>query len=139
MNKSIKTMKCIAGSLLLLSAMAMSQTAAKSSDKDKTKPQPQQQHSRLSKAAFWRHHSNTSKNATNPKVTPASASQSKAKTAQIKPVSTKQGSTTPVATNKDQKPVQHASTAKPATKKAPVANKTKPQPIKDSEAAPLKQ
>jgi hypothetical protein len=137
MSKSTKTMMCVAGSLLLLSALTMAQTAAKNSGQDKTKQQPQQ-HSRLSKAAFWRHHPNSTKNATNAKVTPASSKQSKAKSAEVKPVSAKQGATNKVATTKDQKPAQHASTTKPATKKAPVAKKVKSQPIKDSEAAPLK-
>ena len=130
MAKSVRNTMCVAGSLLLLSAMTMSQTAAKNSGKDQTK---QPEHSRLSKAAFWRHHSNNSKNATKAKVTPASSNPSKAKTAQVKPVSAK------AATNKSPKPAQPASAAKPATKKAPVASKTKSQPIKDSEAAPLKQ
>ncbi len=137
MSKSIKTMMCVAGSLLLVSALAMAQTAAKNSDKDKTKqpvPPPQQQHSRLSKAAFWRRNSNASKNGKNAQVKPASSNQSKPKTAQVKPVAAKQ-----VAANKNPKPAQPASAGKPATKKAPVASKTKSQPIQDSNAAPLKQ
>lgn len=129
MSKSIRTMMCVAVSLLLLSAMTMSQTAAKNSEKDKAQPQ---QHSRLSKAAFWRHHSNDSKNAKNAQVKPASANQTKAKAAQVKPVAAKQ-----VATNKPSKPAQPAA-SKPAGKKAPVAKKAKLQPAQESNTAPLK-
>lgn len=129
MSKSIRTMMYVAVSLLLFSVMTMAQTAAKNSDKDKTQPQ---QHSRLSKAAFWRHHSNASKGASNAKVTPASANQTKAKTAQVKPVAAKQ-----VATNKPSKPAQPAA-SKPATKKAPATSKVKSQPAQESNTAPLK-
>ena len=97
MAKSVRNTMCVAGSLLLLSAMTMSQTAAKSSDKDKTKQPPQkQQHLAASPKLHSGVITRTSKNATKVKVTPASSNPSKAKTAQVKPVSAKG------ATNKSQ-------------------------------------
>jgi len=140
MSRTTRTMLSLAASLMLLSAMTMAQAAAKNSAKDTGKDK--QQHSRLSKAAFWRHHKDSSKNAKPAKATPAASKQ--AKTAQVKPVSAKQVSGKPVTEKKDQKPQQHASnTSKPATKNAtktaPVAKKMKTQPAEGPDKAPLKQ
>ena len=131
MSKVIRTMMCVAVSLLLLSAMTMSQTAAKNSEKDKNK---QQQHSRLSKAAFWRHHPDANKNAKKAQATPAPSKQAKPKTAQVKPVAAKQ-----IVGKKDQKPEQHASkVTKASSKKAPAVTKTKQPKEQDPKAGLLK-
>jgi hypothetical protein len=128
-------MLSLAASLMLLSAMTMAQAAAKNSAQDTGKDK--QQHSRLSKAAFWRHDNDGGKNAKPAKATQASSKQ--AKTAQVKPVSAKQA-----VVKNDQKPQQHASnTSKPATKNAtktaPVAKKMKSQPAQGPDKPPLKQ
>lgn len=130
MSKTIRTTVSVVVSLLLLCAMTMAQAAAKNSENDKNK----QQHSRLSKVAFWRHHPDADKNAKKAQATPASSKQAKAKTAQVKPVAAKQ-----VADKKDPKQDQHSSTAaKPSTKKAPAANKTKQPQGPDPKAGLLK-
>src|SRR5579864_904930 len=126
MSKTIRTTVSIVVSLLLLSAMTMAQAAAKNSEKSKDKDK-NQQHSRLSKVAFWRHHSDADKNAKKAQAAPTSPKQANAKTAQVKPVAAKQ-----VVAKKDQKPEQHSSkVTKPSTKKAPVANKMKQPQEKD--------
>jgi ribonuclease D len=140
MSRTTRMMLSLAASLVLLSTMTMAQAAAKSSPNDTSKDK--QQHSRLSKAAFWRHHKDASKNAKPAKVMQASSKQ--VKTAQVKPASAKQVSGKPVTEKKDQKPQQHASNAsKPATrtstKTAPVAKKMKTQPEQGPDKAPLKQ
>src|SRR5258708_20421560 len=118
MSKAIRTTLSLAVALVLLSGMTMAQDAGNDDKNKDTK----EHHSRLSKAAFWRH-KDGGKNAKQTK--PAQESkQSHAKTAQLKPASAKVS-----AAKKDQKPAQHASnTSKAAAKKAPAASKTKPQP-----------
>ena len=136
MRTIMRTMMCVAVSLLLLSAMTMSQTAAKNSEKDKSK---QQQQSRLSKAAFWRHHPQADKNAKKAQATPASSKQAKPKTAQVKQVAAKQVGGKQAVSKKDQKPEQHASkVTKPNTKKAPAVTKTKQPKEQNSKAGLLK-
>jgi outer membrane biosynthesis protein TonB len=138
MSKTIRTTVSIVVSLLLLSAMTMAQAAAKNSEKGQDKDKTQQ-HSRLSKVAFWRHHSDADKNAKKAQAAPASPKQANAKTAQLKPVAAKQVASTQVVAKKDQKPEQHSSkVTKPSTKKAPVANKIKQPQEKDSKAGLLK-
>jgi hypothetical protein len=130
MSKAIRTILSVAVSLVLCSAMTMAQAGGNNAEKDKNK----EHHSRLAKAAFWRHHKDADKNA---KQAPATQAPSKqAKTAQVKPVPAKQA-----AGKKDQKPEQHASSVSaPSGKKAPAANKTKPQPkAQDPKPVSLKQ
>lgn len=140
MSRTTRRILILAASLMLLSAVTMAQAAAKNSAKDTEKDK--QQHSRLSKAAFWRHHKDSGKSAKPAKAMQASSKQ--AKTAQVKPVSAKQVSAKPVTEKKDQKPQQNAgNTSKPATKNtsktAPVAKKMKTQPEQGPDKAPLKQ
>ena len=117
MSKAIRTILSLVFSLMLLSALTMAQAGGNNADKDKNKHQ-----SRLAKVAFWRHHKDADKNAKPAQGTPAPSKQAQAKTAQVKPVSAKQ------VAGKNQKPEQHASNmSKPSVKKAPAANKTKPQ------------
>ena len=117
MTKAIRTTLSLVVALVLFSALTMAQAAGNASKNKDTK----EHHSRLSKAAFWRH-KDGGKNAKQTK--PAQESkQSHAKTAQLKPASAK------VSAKKDQKQVQPASkVSKPTAKKAPAASKTKPQP-----------
>ena len=137
MSKTVRTMVSVAVGLLLLSSMTMAQAAAKNSAKDKDKNQ--QQHSRLSKVAFWRHHSDADKNAKKAKTAPATPEQANAKKAHVKPVAAKQVVGKQVARKKDQKPEQHYSkVTKPSTKKAPVANKMMQPQEHDSKAGLLK-
>ena len=117
MSKAIRTILSLVVSLVLFSVLTMAQTGGNNADKDKNKHQ-----SRLAKVAFWRHHKDADKNAKPAQGTPAPSKQAQAKTAQVKPVSAKQ------VAGKNQKPEQHASNmSKPSVKKAPAANKTKPQ------------
>jgi hypothetical protein len=130
MSKAIRTILSVVVSLVLCSAMTMAQAGGNNAEKDKNK----EHHSRLAKAAFWRHHKDADKNA---KQAPATQAPSKqAKTAPVKPVPAKQA-----AGKKDQKPEQHASNVSaPSAKKAPAANKTKPrQKAQDPKPVSLKQ
>src|SRR5207245_10078474 len=131
MSKTIRTILCVVVSLVLLSALTMAQAGA-NADKDKNE---KEHHSRLAKAAFWRHHKDADKNAKQGQV-PQASKQAPAKTVQLKPVSAKQSTG-----KKDQKPHPHARTmSKPSAKKAPATNKTKPQhKTEDRQTASLKQ
>ena len=118
MSKAIRTILSLVVSLVLFSVLTMAQTGGNNANQDKNK----EHHSRLAKVAFWRHHKDADKNAKPAQGTPAPSKQAQAKTAQVKPVSAKQ------VAGKNQKPEQHASNmSKPSDKKAPAANKTKPQ------------
>ena len=125
MSNGIRTVLSVGVSLVLFSAIVTAQAGGNTAQKDQNK----EHHSRLAKAAFWRHHKDTDKNGkqAQPK---APSKQAQAKTAQVKPVSAKQA-TGP----KDQKKEQHASSvSKPSTtKKTPAANNTKqPQKAQDT-------
>ena len=130
MNKAVRNILSVMTSLVLLNTLTLAQ-AGGNTDKDQNS---QQHHSRLAKAAFWRHKDN-GKN-TKQLQAPQASKQAPVKTAQIKPVSAKMS-----ADKKDQKPEQHASkVSQPSSKKAPAANKTKPQPkAQDRTTASLKQ
>jgi hypothetical protein len=131
MSTAIRSILNLVVSLLLFSAMTMAQAGANNAEKDKNN----EHHSRLAKAAFWRHHNDADKNAKPAQATQAPSKQAQAKTAQVKPASAKQ-----TAGQKDQKQEQHASNvSKPSTKKTPAANKTKPQQAQDPKTASLKQ
>ena len=135
MSKAIKTTLGLVVSLFLLSTLTTAETSPSISNKTGNKKEDTAHHSRLAKAAFWRHH--------DAKAKPAAAASTKAKSqkpqtkpAQLKPVSAK------VAAGKnDQKPQKNSNSnsnsndiSKSAAKKAPVAskspaaNKTKSQP-----------
>jgi hypothetical protein len=132
MTKAIRTALSLVVSLVLFSALTMAQAGRNSADKGKNK----EHHSRFAKIAFWRHHKDANKNAKPAQATQMPSKQVQAKTAQIKPESTKQA-----AGKRDQKQEQHASnTSKPSAKKAPAANKTKPrQKAQDPKTVSLKQ
>ena len=137
MTKAIRTILSSLVSLMLFSALTMAQAGGNNADKDKNT----EHHSRLAKVAFWRHHKDADTNAKQAQATKAPATQApskqaQSKTAQIKPASAKQATA-----KKDQKQEQHASDmSKPAAKKAPAANKTKPrQKAQDPKTVSLKQ
>ena len=132
MSKAIRTALSLVVSLVLFSALTMAQAGGNSVDKGKNK----EHHSRFAKIAFWRHHKDANKNAKQAQATQTPSKQVQAKTAQIKPESTKQA-----AGKKDHKQEQHASnTSKPSAKKAPAASKTKPrQKAQDPKTVSLKQ
>lgn len=132
MSKAIRTTLSVVVSLVLLSALTMAQAGANA---DKDKKNEKEHHSRLAKAAFWRHHKESGKN-TKPPQAPQASKQAPVKTAQLKPMSAKLS-----AGKNDQKPVPHASNiTKPSAKKAPATNKTKPQhKTEDRQTASLKQ
>ena len=117
MSKAIRTTLSLVVALVLFSAVTMAQAAANTKNTEN-----KEHHSRLAKAAFWRH-KDANENAKQTKRTQASK-QSHAKAAQLKPVSAKVS-----AGKKDQKQVQPAGkVSKPIAKKTPAASKTKPQP-----------
>ena len=119
MTKTIKTTVSLVLSLLLLSALTMAQASGSNANKDEGK----EHHSRLSKAAFWRHHKDADKNKKQAQAQQASSKPAQAKTAQVKPASTKQ-----VAGKKGQKQEQHVvNMSKAPAKKAPAASKAKPR------------
>ena len=130
MSKAIRTILSVVVSLVLLSALTMAQAGA-NADKDKNE---KEHHSRLAKAAFWRHHKESSKN-TKPPQAPQASKQAPAKTAQLKPASAKLS-----AGKNDQKPPHASNMSNPSAKKAPATNKTKPQrKTEDRQTASLKQ
>lgn len=85
MNKAIRMTLSLAVSLVLLSAVTIAQTAS-NGDKDKNKPE---HHSHLSKAAFWRHHKDSSKSAKPAQLKRTPSQPANAKSAQLKPASAK--------------------------------------------------
>jgi hypothetical protein len=136
MNRVLKTTLGLVVSLFLFSALTMAETAPGTANKTVNKKEDTAHHSRLAKAAFWRHHDDAGT-----KAKPAAAASTNAKSqkpqakpAQLKPVSAK------VASGKnDQKPQKNSnsnsneiskSPAKkaPVASKSPAANKTKSQP-----------
>jgi hypothetical protein len=133
MSKAVRCMSLVV-SLLLFSALTMAHTGGNNVHKDKDKNKSGERHSRLAKVAFWRHHKD--KNAKQAQPTQVSSKQVPTKTAQIKSAPPKQAAGT-----KDLKQEQYASNiSKPSTKKASVANKTKPrQKAQDPKTASLKQ
>jgi hypothetical protein len=132
MSKAIRTALSLVVSLVLFSVLTTAQAGGDKAEKGKNK----EHHSRLAKVAFWRHHKGTDKNAKQTQATHSPSKQARAKTAQIKPASTKQA-----VGKKDQKQEQHASNmGKPSAKNAPAANKTKlRQKAQDPKTASLKQ
>jgi hypothetical protein len=108
MNKAIRTTLSLVTSLLLLSAVTIAQ-AGSNADKDKS-DKSKEHHSRLAKAAFWRHHKES-----DTKQAPAKAQSQKApaKTAQLKPASAK----LPAGKTQKQEP-QVKTVSKPASKSA---------------------
>lgn len=131
MSKAIRTILSLVVALVLFSALTMAQAGG---DANKNKDDGEH-HSRLAKAAFWRHHKDSGKNA-KPVQAQVASKPAPAKTAQLKPVSA-----TVSAAKKDQKPEQHASNlSKPSAKKAHTVNKTKPQTkAQDHQTASLEQ
>jgi hypothetical protein len=113
MSKAIRTTLSLVVALVLFSAVTMAQAAANTKNTEN-----KEHHSRLAKAAFWRH-KDANENAKQTKPTQASK-QSHAKAAQLKPASAK------VSGKKDQQGGSKAN--KPTAKTAPAASKTKPQP-----------
>jgi len=134
MNRVLKTTLGLVVSLFLFSASTMAETAPGTANKTVNKKEDTAHHSRLAKAAFWRHHDDAGT-----KAKPAAGASTNAKSqkpqtipAQLKPVSAK------VASGKnDQKPqknsnsndVSKSPSKKPVVaSKSPAANKTKSQP-----------
>lgn len=130
MSKAIRTILSLVVSLVLCGAMTMAQAGGNNAEKDKTK----EHHSRLAKAAFWRHHNDADKSAKPAQATQVASKQ--AKTAQVKPAPAKQA-----AGKKEQKQEPHASNvSEPSDKKAAAANKAKPRPkAQDPKTASSKQ
>jgi len=134
MSKTIKTILGLVASLFLLSALTMAERAPGTANKTVNKKEDTAHHSRLAKAAFWRHHDDAGT-----KAKPAAAASTQAKSqkpqtkpAQLKPVSAK------VTTGKtDQKPQKSSNSSDiskspakkaPVASKSPAASKTKSQP-----------
>jgi len=129
MSTVSRTTLALVVNLLLFSALSPAQTG-KSTVVSKDN---QEHHSRLAKAAFWRHHKDSDKKAQSNQVQHATSKPAQAKAqanGQLKPVSAKQ------ATAKNQP--QHADN-KPLAKKAELANKTKPQHKAQTKPVSLKQ
>jgi hypothetical protein len=132
MSKAIRATLSLAAGLVLVSALAMGQASGNTTKKATTGKNTQaQQHSKLSKAAFWRHQKNNS----NSKKTPAKGSSQKAATkkAQAKAASTK------VASKKTNQ--KHTSKLnKSSAKKTSTAKQTKtPQKAQSPQPVSLKQ
>src|ERR1700726_3161657 len=93
MTKAIRTILTVIVTLALCSVLTMAQAAGndkKTTTKTTTKTANQDHHSRLSKAAFWKHNSDQNGKSAKAKKTPskkapAKTSQKSAKTAQLKP------------------------------------------------------
>ena len=131
MSRAVRTTLSVVISLMFLSTLMFAGASASKTDKDKN----QEHHSKLSKAAFWRHHKDSDKKA---KQTPAAQPASKAAQAhpaQVKPVAAKQSSgkvsakpSSAKQTAKDHKPEQKGQkTTKASEKKSAVSAKPKTQ------------
>ena len=128
MSKPIRTTLTVMFGIVLLSTLTMAQNGANNTDKGKSK----EHHSRLAKAAFWRHHKDVNKNVQQGQAKRVPSKAAQAKTAQLKPVSAKQ-----VTGTKNQQ--QHDSNVSKSSRKASVANKTKPQQKTQPKPVSLKQ
>ncbi len=104
MNKVMRVSLSVLVSILLLSALTM----AKSADKNTTKAKEKEHHSRIAKAAFWRHHKSSTQKGKSASASREEAKPAQTKAAQLKPASAKQA------------------TPKASVKKAPVSKKEKP-------------
>lgn len=137
MSKAVRTILSLAVSVILISTLALAQAAEKT-DKNKS---DKEHHSRLSKAAFWRHHKTSDKNAKQGPAKQAQSQKTPAKTAQLKPVSAK---TTAAgkqsAANKNESQKQNASKmSKPAGKSVnKPASSTKANTVKKTHATAAK-
>lgn len=116
MRKQFRNLAIVLGSIVLLGILAQ---ASASTDKDSKKND--EHHSRLSKAAFWKHHKHQDKVAKPSPATPQKAQAHKAqpKTAEVKPVSAKKTTGT-----KTQSKVHASKASKPTGKTAAVAKTT---------------
>lgn len=107
MRTALRTIFCITVGVALLAAVAIAQSSAST---DKTKPSKtadQQHHSKLSRAAFWRHHKDAAKDSKQPKnskqtKTSKAQAEKPTKGAQLKQVSAK------TTSKNDQKPMAHS-------------------------------
>jgi hypothetical protein len=128
MSKAIKTGLSLVASLALFSSLAMAQASGYNADKDKNK----EHHSRLAKAAFWRHHKDSDKNAKPAQATQALSKQTPtkqapSKQAQVKPAQMKSAPAKQASAKQGSKPAPHTvSMSKSSANKAPAAKKTKP-------------
>jgi hypothetical protein len=127
MSTPIRTTLTLVIGLVLLSTLTIAQSGANNTDKDKSK----EHHSRLAKAAFWRHHKDANKNVQQGQAKQVPSKAPQAKTAQLKPVSAKQ-----VTGKKDQ---QHDSNISKSSATKAVTNKTKPQQKAQPKPVSLKQ
>jgi len=120
MSKAINATLALVVSLFLFSTLTTAETAPSTGNKK----QDTAHHSRLAKAAFWRHHDDAKTKAkpAEARSTTAKSQKPPTKRAQLKPVSAK------VATGKhDQKPQRNSNSrdnSKTPSKKAPVASKS---------------
>ena len=127
MSTRVRTTPLVIG-LALLSTLTMAQNGS-SADKATN----QEHHSRLAKAALWRHHKDASKNVQQGQAKQVPSKADQANTAQLKPGSGKQ-----VTANRDQKQQHDSKISKSSAGKA-VANKAKPQEKAQPKPVSLKQ
>jgi hypothetical protein len=111
MNKAIRTTLSLVVSLVLLSMVTMAQ-AGSNADMDKS-DKSKQHHGHLAKAAFWRHHKDSSKSTKPAQPAHSNAQPAQAKAAQLKPTSAK----LPAGKTQKQEP-QAKTVSKPASKSA---------------------
>ncbi|HEV2401256.1 MAG TPA: hypothetical protein VGS27_30255 [Candidatus Sulfotelmatobacter sp.] len=145
MTRAFKTIQRVALSAFLMSAIAAAQAPANNSDNTKST----QHHSKLSKAAFWRHNKDASKNAKQEPAKPAAskqtpvAKQDTAKATTSKPAQPSKQNTPKAATAKKAQPSKQeaakAKTSKPAApSKQSTAKATTPKSAQPSKQAQAK-
>ena len=117
MRREFRNVASVLVCVILLGTLTLAQ-AGTSNDKN---PKNEEHHSRMSKAAFWKHHKHQDKTAKPSPATPkkAQAQKTQSKTAQVKPVSAKKS----IGTKKQNQ--THASKSSKPSGKSAVVVKTK--------------
>jgi hypothetical protein len=111
MRKAIRTILSVAISAVLFGALTLAQSSG-ISNQNSDQIKDQQHHSKLSKAAFWRHHQNSDKSAQHTKG--SQKSQTPAKTGQLRPASAK----TATESNEHKPQGQASKTTRPSTNRS---------------------
>jgi len=133
MSGNVRSVVNVLVSVALLGMLSVTQASANS---EKT-VNNQQHHSRMSKAAIWRHHKHKSETA---KASPAAPQKTQAQKAQPKTAQLKQVSAKTATGAQNPKQASHTKVSKPSTGKTSAATKTKPsQKTHDGQTSSLKQ
>ena len=132
MNTNFRSVASVLVSIVVLGMLTVAQASA-STDKN---TKNDEHHSRLSKAAFWKHHKHHDKTAKPSPSMPQEAHTQKVqpKTAQLKPVSAKRSTAT-----KEQNQAHASKASKPSTGKSVAVTKTTSKKPTNEQTSSFKQ